>query len=140
MRNILIILAVGIAVSVSTASADVIAERKANFRNNNESMKAIQAAIGDGEAATVGEKARLIAEWSARMVDYFPEGSGKGKTDARPEIWLEFDKFTSLAKNAEAAALELASLAESGATAQDLAAGLGKLGGTCKACHQNFKK
>ena len=137
MRTLFCALAACTAVSFAAVAADVIAERKAGFKANGASMKAMTAAIRAGDAATVAEKARVVADWSARMVDYFPEGSGSGDTDARPEIWLEFDKFTALARDAETAALELAALADAGSG--DLAAGLGKLGGTCKACHQSFK-
>ena len=102
-------------------------------------MKTMQAAIRAGDTATVAERARVVADWSARMAEYFPQGSGEGDTKARPEIWADFDRFTALAKGAESAALELAALADGGADAGALAGGLGKLGGTCKTCHQAFK-
>lgn len=140
MRTILGTLAVCVGLLASAASADVIAERKANFKVNGDSMKAMKAAIPAGDNALIAERARVIASWSSRMVDYFPEGSDEGDTSARFDIWADFDKFTELAKNAETAALELASLADGGAGAKDLANGLGKLGGTCKACHDDFKE
>ena len=135
-----IAIAIGVSLSAPSATADVIAERQANFKKNGASMKAIQAAIGAGDAAQVGESARVIADWSARMTEYFPEGSNTGKTDARAEIWQDFDRFTAYAGNAEKAALELAALADAGAGAGELGGGLGKLAGTCKTCHQSFKK
>ena len=139
MRSVLSVLAVSIGLCVPAAAADVIAERKANFKINAQAMKTMQAAIKAGDAATVAERARVVADWSARMTEYFPEGSGEGDTKARPDIWADFDRFTTFAKGAETAALELALLADGGAGAGKLAEGLGKLGGTCKACHQAFK-
>lgn len=138
MRTILSTAAVILALGFTANAADVINERKANFRANVDALKAIKAAIPAGDTATIAANARKVADWSAKMVEYFPEGSDTGDTKARAEIWFEFDTFTSRAKDAEQAALALASLAESGNTA-GLAEGLGKLGGTCKACHKSFK-
>lgn len=140
IRTIISIFALGAGLTCSAASADVIAERQANFKINGQSMKAIQAAVGSGDTATIAERARVIADWSARMTEYFPEGSNTGKTDARAEIWQDFDRFAAYAGDAEKAALELAALADAGAGAGELGGGLGKLAGTCKTCHQSFKK
>lgn len=134
------ILAIAFGLSISAASADVIKERRDNFKINKESMKLMKEAIPAGDTATIAERARIVASWSARMVEYFPSGSDTGDTKARPIIWSQFDKFTTLAGNAEAAALELAALADGGAEPKELGAGLGKLGASCKSCHMNFKK
>jgi hypothetical protein len=50
-----------IATGFGTANADVIADRKAGFKRNADSMKAIAAAIGSGDYQTVISRAEGIA-------------------------------------------------------------------------------
>ena len=138
MRPILTTVSVIFFALTGIAQADVISDRKAGFKGNVAAMKKIQAAIGRGDLAAVREGALEIADWSSRMIDYFPEGSDTGDTKARAEIWFNFDDFTARAGNAEKAALALASLAEAGHQDQ-LMDGLKNLGGTCKACHSSYK-
>lgn len=139
MRVTHIFLGLALGLSATSVAADVIAERQANFKINGEAMRVMQAAIASNDTATIAEQSRIVANWSARMTEYFPEGSDKGNTKARADIWREFDKFTGYAGDAETAALELAALADGGAETRELAAGLGKLGDTCKTCHRSFK-
>ena len=127
-----------IASPLASASADVISERKANFKQSAGALRAMRGQIGNEDFASIAASADSIAKWAAQMTDYFPEGSGEGKTSARPEIWQEFADFTMLAKNHEDAALALkdAALANDGAAVGALAQ---KLGATCGACHSRFK-
>ena len=120
------------------AHADVIADRKANFKANADAMKAINAALGAGDFNAAVKNATTIANWAQSMTDYFPEGSDSGDTKARAEIWMDFDNFKNRAKDNENAAQALITAAQAG----DLNAaisGLKALGGTCKACHTSFK-
>jgi cytochrome c556 len=120
------------------ASAGVIEDRKANFKANNASMRTIGGALGAGDFATIAAEAQKIADWAAVMPDYFPEGSGTGDTSARPAIWENFEGFTAAAKANHDAALILLAAAEAGDVNAAKSA-LGEVGGTCKACHQQFK-
>jgi cytochrome c556 len=120
------------------ASAGVIEDRKANFKANNASMRTIGGALGAGDFATIAAEAQKIADWATVMPDYFPEGSGTGDTSARPAIWENFEGFTAAAKANHDAALILLAAAEAGDVNAAKSA-LGEVGGTCKACHQQFK-
>jgi cytochrome c556 len=120
------------------ASAGVIEDRKANFKANNASMRTIGGALGAGDFATIAAEAQKIADWAAVMPDYFPEGSGTGDTSARAAIWENFKGFTAAAKANHDAALTLLAAAEAGDVNAAKSA-LGEVGGTCKACHQQFK-
>jgi hypothetical protein len=46
------------------ASAGVIEDRKANFKANNASMRAIAAALGSGDFDTITAEAKKIAAWA----------------------------------------------------------------------------
>ena len=82
-----------VATGFGTANADIIADRKAGFKRNADSMKAIAAAIGSGDYQTVISRGEGIASWASKIPSYFPEGSDSGDTKARAEIWFEFDAF-----------------------------------------------
>ena len=79
------------------SQADVIAERKANFKANAAAMKAINAALGGGDFDIVITQATTIADWARVMPDYFSENSDNGDTKARAEIKMDFDEFKSRA-------------------------------------------
>ena len=94
--------------------ADVIAERKANFKANAAAIKAINAALGGGDFDTVITQAKTIADWARVMPNYFPENSDSGDTKACADIWMDFDGFKSRASGNEQAALTLISTAKTG--------------------------
>ena len=77
------------------AKADLITERKANFRVNTAAMKAINAELGDGDFDVVITQATTIADWARVMPDFFPENSDMGDTKSRADIWMVFDSFQS---------------------------------------------
>ncbi len=120
------------------AQADVIAERKANFKANAAAMKAIRAALGAGDFEMVVRQATTIANWALVMPNYFPENSDSGNTKARAEIWMDFDGFKNRASANEQAALKLIGTAKTGDVSATIGA-LKALGSTCKSCHANFK-
>ena len=129
--------AILIGTTAFVANAGVVEDRKANFKANNASMRAIGAAIGGGDFETVTREAERIAAWAMVMPDYFPEGSGEG-TSAKPAIWTNFIGFKDAAEANYYAAQELiAAAAKQDADASDEA--LRAIGGTCKGCHQKFK-
>lgn len=72
---------------------------------------------------------------------YLP-GTDKGKgweqTKAKPEIWSDKEKLGKVAMDFNKEANEMAKVAATGDQAA-VKAQLGKLGGTCKACHDDFR-
>ena len=127
-----------IATGFGTANADIITDRKAGFKGNADSMKAIAAAIGSGDYQTVISRAEGIASWANKIPSYFPEGSDTDDTKARADDWFEFDAFKAKAKANETAAQTLVTAAKSGNQGA-MMAGLKNLGASCKSCHSDFK-
>jgi cytochrome c556 len=126
------------ALMITPAYADIIAERKENFRGNVKSLKLIQPAMADGDMETISTEAKAIADWAKVMHEFFPDGSDMGDTKARPAIWENWDDFLAKATANQDAALTLAELAAAGD--QDALPGaFGALSKTCGDCHKLYK-
>ena len=103
-----------VATRFGSANADIIADRKAGFKGNADSMKAIATTIGSGDYQTGISRAEGIAIWASKIPNYFPEGSDSGDTKARAKILFEFDAFKAKAKDNKTAAQTLFTAAKSG--------------------------
>ncbi len=125
-------------VTAASAHADVITERKENFRANVKSLKLIQPAIQDGDRETIINEAEAIARWAKAMPEFFPNGSDMGDTKARPEIWENWDDFLAKSAANQDAAETLASLAAAGDD-DALPGAFGALSKTCGDCHNLYK-
>jgi cytochrome c556 len=90
------------------------------------------AKAAQANADLVATLARL--PWSA-----FIEGSDKGDTNARPEVWSQPDKFKAASQRLVEATAKLAEAAKSGQP-DALKAAFGAAGDTCKSCHDDFRK
>jgi cytochrome c556 len=69
----------------------------------------------------------------------FVEGSDKGDTNARPEVWSQADKFRAAAQKMQDATVKLAAAAKTGKP-DDLKTAFAATGETCKSCHDDFRK
>jgi cytochrome c556 len=83
--------------------------------------------------------AEEIQRMSLLIPDTFKKDIADGKTDAKPEIWKEWDKFTAAANDMGREAAELAKVAQSG-NMEAISAQAKKLGDACGACHKPFRK
>jgi cytochrome c556 len=105
------------------------------------------AMVAKGEVSftdQVAGNARSIATSAMAIPSVFPEGTAMGatdaKTEAKPEIWQQWDKFTAAAENLQVQANKLADIAEGGGDAAAIGAQLGELGKACGGCHDAFRK
>jgi len=120
-------------------AADVIAERQQAMKDTGAAMKAIKAAVDGGKATDAVAPAETIAGIMKKAPGLFPQGSGEGKTDAKAEIWTDWEKFKEAAAGASTAAEKLAMVAKSGDAAATGDA-MKALGGACGTCHKPFRK
>jgi cytochrome c556 len=133
-------LALGVA-GVATSSTDVIKDRQHAMENVGGAMQTL-GAIAKGEApfdaAVVKDSATTIEDNLRKASTLFPEGSNEGdvETWAKPEIWSDHADFIVKFKAAQAAAEALKSVSEESA----FRPALGKLGESCKSCHQTYRR
>ena len=69
----------------------------------------------------------------------FVEGSDKGNTRAKPEIWAEKDKWNAGVSKSQDDVAKLVVAGRSGNLDQ-IKAAAGAVGQSCKACHDNYRK
>jgi cytochrome c556 len=83
--------------------------------------------------------AMRLAQVAPMIAEGFPADSQSGApTDAKPEIWKNMDDFQAKARDLEVATARFAETAKGG-DRKAIAAGLGKVGGACKACHDKYR-
>lgn len=85
-------------------------------------------------AAAEGAKAAIIEAAGKIEATFMEQGGADPASEAKPEIWANWDAFLEDAKmlGDAAAAIDVAS-------AETIGAGMGALGGTCKDCHTDFR-
>lgn len=89
--------------------------------------------------AHIAPHARAMHAMSNLLYDIFPEGTGVGKTRAKPEIWQEPVKFRAAIDAFRSESGRLALIAEGGDLAA-IGAQLKKVGKACGGCHKPFRQ
>lgn len=128
------------------AAADAppeIAERQENFEAIGDAMKGIgqELETGNPDLVFIGEQATDMNARAKKVAGLFPEGSSVEDgfdTEALPAIWEKPAEFKKAHQNFVAASSTMITLAEEGDAAA-VGAHMKELGGTCKACHDNFR-
>ncbi len=85
-------------------------------------------------AAAEAAKAALIADAAAIETAFKDQGAADPASEAKPEIWTNWEEFLADAKK-----LGDAATAMDVASAESIGAGMGALGGACKDCHTEFR-
>ena len=91
------------------------------------------------DAAVIANNAAIAETMSKLPYAAFIDGTDKGDTNAKPEIWANRAKFNAAAEKMQGEMSKLAVVAKAG-TIDAIKAQVGATGGTCKACHDDFRK
>lgn len=139
-----------LAISVSLAATGALAHTgvdnaavKARMDSMSEIAKnmKILGNMAKGASEFDAQQARIavdvIANKAAKTISLFEANETDPKSEAKPEIWKNFDDFKRKSDDLERVALKY-----SGAitTVDDLRAAMGSIGQTCKACHSEYRK
>lgn len=126
--------------AVADESNPIIVHRQAIYKTVSGHMTGLKSVLLlKGNKDNLAYHADAIVEAFNHMGAAYPEGSDKGETKAKANIWTEMPKFQEAGKKSYAAALALAEAAKSGDLDKSTNA-FKALGGTCKACHDDFRK
>ncbi|KMS54821.1 cytochrome C [Novosphingobium barchaimii LL02] len=131
-----------LAVAASPA-ATTIATRHANFKKMGGAMKVLkdQLASGTIDKPAAVTAAKTLAATGRAQAGLFPNGSGPSsgvKTDALPAIWTNRAVFDGQMKAFIAQADKMVVAANTG-NAAAVGAQFKAVGGTCAACHKQFR-
>src|SRR5579884_955490 len=125
-------------------AAAVLAQRQDLMKQQAKDMKAIKEYLdGKGELDPAKAAAADLTKTMAQVPSLFPKDTGMGqlpKSEAKPDIWTEWDKFLAAQKTAADKIEKLNAAFASGdktAIASEYA-DLGKNG--CGNCHQTFRQ
>ncbi len=121
---------------------DAVKYRKAAFTllgNHFGALGAMANGKAPYNAAVAAEAGDVIAVVSKLPWRAFGDGTDKGDTRAKPEIWKESAKFKDGGDKMQAEITKLAAAAKTG-NLDNLKAAFGPAAQTCKACHDNFRK
>jgi cytochrome c556 len=91
------------------------------------------------DAKAAADNAEIAAYMSKLPFAGFVEGTDKGETKAKPEIWAEMDKFRAGATKMQDEMVKLAA-ASKGGSIDTIKAAAGEVGKACKGCHDNYRK
>jgi cytochrome c556 len=91
------------------------------------------------DAKVAADNAAIVAAMGALPWAAFGEGTDKGDTRAKPEIWKEMDKVKAGATKMQEELGKLNAAAKAG-NADQLKAAFGEAAKTCKACHDAYRK
>ena len=117
----------------------IVKERMDKFKASEKATKRIKQALSRGDTAVVMAEAEFLVSWASEMYSYFPENSNQSPSEAKDEIWLQWDDFVGAIQSFDKAAQ---ALIEAAAT-EDLRAIRGafkEMTKSCKSCHQQFRE
>ena len=91
------------------------------------------------DAKAAAENVALAETMSKLPWAAFPEGSDKGETKAKPEIWSDKARFAESAEKMQAELAKLSVAAKLG-TLDALKPAVSNVAANCKNCHDNFRQ
>ncbi|MHA6765900.1 c-type cytochrome [Sphingobium ummariense] len=125
--------------AVMAAPADPKATRQASFKKMGAAMKVMKEQLAGGSPArpTMLAAAQTVAATARQQGALFPAGSGAG-TDALPAIWTQKATFDAQMAKLVAESGKLVTIVNGG-NADAIGAQFKVVGGTCAACHKQFR-
>lgn len=92
------------------------------------------------DAKVAAENIEIVALLNSRVqFAAFIDGTDKGNTRAKPEIWTEKDKFQAAVTKSQEDVTKLVAAGKTGSLDQ-IKAAAGAVGQSCKACHDTYQK
>lgn len=91
------------------------------------------------DAKVAADSAEIATSMSKLPYVAFIDGTDKGDTRAKPEIWTEMDKVKGLASKMQDEMAKFNTAAKGG-NIDTIKAAAGEVGKSCKACHDNYRK
>lgn len=92
------------------------------------------------DAKVAADNIELVAALNRMQFAAFVDGTDKiGNTRAKPEVWAQKDKWSAAVAKSQDDVAKLVAAGKTGNQDQ-IKAAVGAVGGSCKACHDDFRK
>jgi len=117
----------------------LVKERMDKFEASEKATKRIKQALSRGDTAVVIAEAEFLVSWASEMESYFPKNSNQSPSEAKEQIWLQWDDFVGaiqVFENASKALIDDARGEDPRAIGQAFK-GMTK---SCKSCHRQFRE
>jgi len=145
--SLLLIVVIGLALGLTLVHAQEDEAPEIGYRQRlMKGHGASMGSIGDvmkyklpNASAHVAVHAKNISEYSSLIPDAFKKDISAGKTDAKPEVWQNWEDFVAKANAVHVAASELAAAADGG-DMRAMMPGVKALGDACRGCHNEYRK
>ena len=149
MKSIPLLLVAAATLAISTQASAQFAKPEDAIKYRKNALFVMQqhyarvGAMANGRVpfdAKVAADNSAIAESMSRLPwAAFGEGTDKGDTKAKPEIWKERAKFDAAADKMQAEMSKLSAASKTG-NLDAIKAAFQATGATCKACHDDFRQ
>ena len=116
----------------------IVKDRMSKFEASEKATKRIKQAFSRGDTAVVIAEAKFLLSWAREMQSYFPENSNQPPSEAKVEIWLQWDDFVGAIQSYDKAAQALIYAAETQNT-RAIDGAFKEMVRSCKSCHQRFR-
>lgn len=139
------IAALGLSLSSSPAALahkgamGIVKERMDKFEASEKATKRIKQALSRGDTAVVMAEAEFLVSWASEMDSYFPENSNQSPSEAKDEIWLQWDSFLGAIQSFDNAARTLIDASET-QNPRAIDGAFKEMVRSCKSCHQQFRE
>ena len=119
-------------------ASGIVKERMDRFKASEKATKRIKQALSRGDTAMVVAEATFLLSWAREMESFFPENSNQPPSEAKDEIWLQWDDFVGAIHSFDRAAQ---ALVENVATqdSRTVSEAFKEMTQSCKSCHQQFR-
>ena len=116
----------------------IVKERMDKFEASEKATKRIKQALSRGDTAVITAEAEFLVSWASEMESYFPKNSNPPPSEAKDEIWLQWDDFVGAIHSFDRAAQ---ALIENVATqdSRTVSEAFKEMTRSCKSCHQQFR-
>jgi cytochrome c556 len=139
------VVGIGAAVGWAQDKGAAVSARQATMKQEGPNLKAILDYAGDKgvDQATAISKAQELLAAGDKLVGLFPAGTSSkdmpGKSNAKPEIWQEMDKFKALYAGQKSGEQKLLEAIQKGDKAA-VQATVNDIGKNCSTCHGAYRE
>ena len=117
----------------------IVKERMDRFEASEKVTKRIKQALSRGDTAVITAEAEFLVSWAREMESYFPKNSNQSPSEAKDDIWLQWDDFVGAIQSFENASKTLIDAAAK-EDPRAIGGAFKEMTKSCKSCHQQFRE